>query len=110
MGASAGLARRKVGGLGRPAGRSVPAALIAASTSFAASAWLRLRSNCTTMEVVPSEELEVISLTPAMAPSRRSSGAATEAAITAGSAPGWLAVMTTVGRSTRGSGATGSAK
>src|ERR687885_534611 len=60
-----------------PGGRSDPAALIAACTSFAAPSTLRERSNCTTMEVVPRPEVEVISDTPAMAPRRRSSGAAT---------------------------------
>ena len=45
-----------------------------------------------------------------MAPSRRSSGAATEEDMVAGSAPGWLAETAMVGRSTRGSGATGRLK
>ena len=96
--------------MGSPAGRSDPAALIAAWTSRAAPSTLRERSNCTTIEVVPSDEVEVISDTPAMAPSRRSSGAATEEAMVAGSAPGWVAPTTMVGRSTLGSGATGRAK
>ena len=62
------------------------------------------------MAVLPSEEVEVSSATPAIAPSRRSRGAATDEAMTAGSAPGWLAVTTMVGRSTLGSGAMGRAK
>src|SRR4051794_28256965 len=106
-GASPGLALRKLGGEGRPEGRSLPAALIAACTSRAAPSTLRDRSNWTTMEVLPSEDVEVISETPAMAPNRRSSGAATEEDMVAGSAPGWLAVTMMVGRSTLGSGATG---
>ena len=51
--------------------------------------------------------VEVISVTPAMAPSRRSSGAATELAMVSGSAPGLAAMTTMVGKSTLGSGATG---
>ena len=62
------------------------------------------------MEAAPSEVVEVISVTPAMAPSRRSSGAVTEFDMIAGSAPGWLAVTTMVGMSIRGSGAMGRLK
>ena len=40
----------------------------------------------------PSEETDVISVTPEISPRRRSSGAATVAAITLGSAPGRLAL------------------
>jgi hypothetical protein len=40
------------------------------------------------MEVVPWALTEVISVTPAMRPNMRSSGVATEDAMTAGSAPG----------------------
>ena len=59
---------------------------------------------------MPSEELEVISLTPAMRPSARSSGVATVAAIVSGLAPGSEADTEMVGKSTCGSGATGSRK
>ena len=45
-------------------------------------------ANCSWMLVEPSELVEVIWLTPAIWPSRRSSGAATVPAITVGSAPG----------------------
>ena len=69
----------------------------------------RLRSNCTTMEVAPTELVEVSSVTPAISPSRRSSGAASELATVSGSAPGREANTTMVGISTEGSGATGSA-
>ncbi len=51
--------------------------------------------------------VEVISVTPAISPSRRSSGAAMEVAIVSGSAPGRPAKTTMVGMSTLGSGATG---
>ena len=59
------------------------------------------------MEVDPVEEVLVISVTPGISPRRRSSGAATEAAMVSGSAPGRPAKTTTVGMSTLGSGATG---
>ena len=60
------------------------------------------------MRVLPSELLEVISLTPAMRPSERSSGVATEDAIVSGDAPGSEALTIIPGKSTCGSGATGS--
>ena len=50
---------------------------------------------------------EVISVTPAISPSRRSSGAATVAAMVSGSAPGRLAETRMVGKSTVGMLATG---
>ena len=59
------------------------------------------------MEAEPSEDEEVISVTPAIWPSRRSSGAATVAAIVAGSAPGRWAETRIVGKSTDGMEATG---
>jgi len=58
--------------------------------------------------VLPSEDCEVSSVTPAMRPSARSSGVATVAAITSGLAPGSEALTDTVGKSTCGSGDTGS--
>ncbi len=57
----------------------------------------RLRSNCRVMRVLPMLELEVISLTPAIAPSARSSGVATVAAMVSGLAPGRLALTEMVG-------------
>ncbi len=59
------------------------------------------------MVVEPMAEVEVISVTPAISPSRRSSGEAMEVAIVSGSAPGRPAKTTMVGMSTEGSGATG---
>ena len=59
------------------------------------------------MWVEPSEDTEVSSVTPAISPSRRSSGAATVAAMVLGSAPGRLAFTLMVGRSTLGRLATG---
>ena len=62
------------------------------------------------MRVEPSELLEVISVTPAMRPSARSSGVATVAAMVSGLAPGSDADTEIVGKSTCGSGATGSSR
>lgn len=59
------------------------------------------------MLVVPSELCDVISVTPAIRPNRRSSGIATAVAIVLGLAPGRFAETLMVGMSTRGSGATG---
>ncbi len=59
------------------------------------------------MLVLPTAEVEVISVTPGICPSRRSSGAAIEFAIVSGSAPGRAAKTTMVGISTLGSAATG---
>ncbi len=108
MGASAAFTLRYVGFDGRLAGRYVRAALIAACTSRAAALMLRLRSNCSEMLVEPVELFDVISLTPAMCPNCRSSGVATDEAITSGLAPGRLALMLIVGMSICGSGETGS--
>ncbi len=59
------------------------------------------------MPVELSVLTEVISVTPAISPSRRSSGAATVDAIVAGSAPGRFATTLMVGRSNVGRLATG---
>ena len=93
---------------GIPVGSWLRAALIAACTSVAASLMSRFRSNCSVTRVEPSDELDVISFTPAMRPSWRSSGVATVDAIVSGLAPGRFAVTEITGYSTCGSGATGS--
>ena len=67
----------------------------------------RLMSNCTTIVDVPVPLVEVSSVTPAISPSRRSSGAAIDVAIVSGSAPGRVAKTTMVGMSMLGSGDTG---
>src|SRR5438132_5075846 len=59
------------------------------------------------MRVEPSELREVISFTPGISPSRRSSVAATVVAMVSGSAPGRLALTLMVGKSTVGMLATG---
>lgn len=97
IGASAGFTLRYVGLPGMPEGSSVRAALMAACTSRAALSTVRDRSNCSVMRVLPRLELDVISLTPAIAPSARSSGVATVAAMVSGLAPGRLADTEIVG-------------
>jgi len=52
------------------------------------------------MEVAPTADVEVISVTPGISPRRRSSGAASEFATVSGSAPGLMAKTTMVGIST----------
>src|SRR3954467_7412760 len=106
-GAAAGLTLRKIGKVGRAPGRAATAALRAAWTSRAALSILRERSNCTAMLVEPRALVEVISVNPAISPMRRSSGAATVAAMVDGSAPGRLAITRMVGDSTGGRLATG---
>ncbi|MHC2860053.1 hypothetical protein ACVIYH_001131 [Bradyrhizobium diazoefficiens] len=59
------------------------------------------------MLVTPSDDVEVIWLMPDISPNRRSSGEATVAAITEGSAPGRLAETKMAGKSTFGTEATG---
>jgi hypothetical protein len=105
---SAGFTFRYVGLLGRLLGRYPRAAAMAACTSRAAASMLRLRSNCNVILHEPSELDEVISVTEAMRPNWRSSGVATEEAMVSGLAPGRLALTEMVGKSTCGSGATGS--
>ena len=56
----------------------------------------------------PSTLTEVICATPEICANWRSSGCATVLAIVSGLAPGNLALTMMVGKSTRGSGATGS--
>src|SRR5262249_2994803 len=106
-GESAEFTLRYAGCEGKSAGNWLRAALIAASTSRAAALMSRFRSNCSVIPVLPSVEVEVICVTPAMRPNWRSSGVATAEAIVSGLAPGRLAPTEIVGRSTCGSGATG---
>ncbi len=62
------------------------------------------------MRVELSELDEVISVTPAIDPSARSSGVATVAAMVSGLAPGNEAEIEMVGKSTCGNGDTGSSR
>ncbi len=84
------------------------APLIAAWMSCAAASMLRSSANCTTIWVCPSTLTEVIWSTPGISAIWRSSGWATVVAIVSGEAPGSLPLTTMVGKSTFGSGATGS--
>jgi len=86
--ASAGLTFRYVGGDGRVLGSWPPAALIAVWMSCAAPSMLRLRSNCTVIELLPSVLDEVICVTPGICANWRSSGAVTDDAIVSGPPPG----------------------
>ena len=81
---------------------------MAAWTSRAAASTSRSRANCRVTLVEPSVLTDVISASPAIRPKRRSSGVATAEAMVSGLAPGSPALTLTVGKSTRGSGATGS--
>ena len=106
-GASFGLTFRMVGGAGRSVGSWPPAALIAACTSSAAPSRLRDSSNCSTTDVLPSELVEVISVTPGIRENWRSSGVATVEAIVSGLAPGSDAPTDSVGKSISGTAETG---
>ena len=68
----------------------------------------RLRSNWIVIDVVPKPLDDVISVTPAICPNCRSSGVATEDAMISALAPGKPASTEIVGKSTCGSGDTGS--
>src|SRR6195952_4231129 len=98
--AFAGLTFQYVGGLGMSFGSRPPAALICVCTSCAAPSMLRLRSNCRTMLVIPNELDEVICVTPETFDSIRSNGVATDVAMVCALAPGSLAWIWMVGKST----------
>src|SRR5580704_5443410 len=88
IGKSAGLTLRKLGGVGSSTGRRRMAAEICDCTSSAAPSMLRLRSNCRTIEVFPSDDVEVIVVTPAIAENRRPRIEATGADNAPGVEPG----------------------
>ena len=69
---------------------------------------LRLRSNWIVTAEVPSELVDVICATPGICANCRSSGCATDEAMVSGLPPGSEAETWMVGKSTCGSGATGS--
>ena len=60
------------------------------------------------MRVLPSDDDDVIALIPAMVDNWRSIGEAIDAAMVSGLAPRSVAVISTVGKSTRGNAETGS--
>ncbi len=106
-GKSAGFTLMKNGGMVICRGRCFAAVVIADCTSSAAPSMLRSRSNCMVIDVMPWPLVEIIELRPAMVENCFSSGVATEAAMVSGLAPGRSALTTMVGKSTRGSAATG---
>jgi hypothetical protein len=77
-------------------------------TSSAAPSMFRLRSNWMTTELTPSAEVDVSEVMPAMVESARSIGPATEAPMVSALAPGSVAVIWMVGKSTAGNAATAS--
>src|ERR1017187_2033491 len=81
---------------------------MAASTSRAAPSMSRLRSNWIVTEVEPTELAQVISGSPAIWPDGRAGGVAPEEAMISALPPGKLALTEIVGKSTFGSGETGS--
>ncbi len=108
IGASAGLTLRNVGGVVISLGNWRSAEEIADCTSCAAASMLRSSPKVSVIEVEPSALVELIELIPAMVESWPSSGVATADAIVSGEAPGRLAPMLMVGKSTFGSSFTGS--
>src|SRR3954466_16041709 len=109
-GESPGLTLRKNGGVVISTGSRRAATVNAVCTSSEAPSMLRLRSNWTVMVVMPSDDVEVRALMPAIVESWRSIGEATEAAIVSGLAPGNVAVIAIVGKSTAGSADTESSR
>jgi hypothetical protein len=105
-GKSPGLTFLKLGGVVISIGSLRCAVVNADCTSSAAPSILRLSTNWMTTLVRPSEDCEVIELTPEIVASWRSIGAATEDAMVSALAPGRLAMIEIVGKSTAGSAAT----
>ena len=101
---------RKNGGVVISTGSLRCAVVSAVCTSSEAPSILRPRSNWTVIAVLPADDDEVIDEMPAMVESCRSIGEATEAAMVSGLAPGKVATMRMVGKSTAGSAATASSR
>src|SRR4051812_48894299 len=109
-GKSPGFTLRKNGGVVISTGRRRAATVNAVCTSSEAPSMLRLRSNWTVIVVMPSADVDVSALIPAIVESWRSIGDATDAAIVSGLAPGSVAVIAMVGKSTAGSAETESSR
>ena len=97
IGACEGFTFRYCGMPGMPLGSCARDALIAACTSRAAASTSRPSSKRSSTWAEPWVLEDVISLSPGMVPSARSSGVATVAAIDSGLAPGRLALMLIAG-------------
>src|SRR5207244_12551570 len=97
IGLSAGFTLRRPGGVGIPGGNCGSAAETAVCTSCAAASMLRLRLNCSVIEVEPCELEELIESIPAIPENCLSSGVATDVAMVSGFAPGKLAFTLIVG-------------
>ena len=110
IGELAGLTLRKDGGISISTGSFRAATVSAVCTSSAAPSMFRLRSNWMMMVLMPSADVEVSEVMPAMVESCRSIGPATEAPMVSGLAPGRVAVIWMVGKSTAGSAATASSR
>ena len=78
-------------------GSRPPAEAMCACTSCAAASILRSSENCTVMEVLLCELVELICWMPAMVENSRSSGVATVDAMVSGLAPGRAAFTWMVG-------------
>jgi len=109
-GKSPGLTLRNDGGVVISTGRRRCAIDSAVCTSSEAPSMLRPRSNWTVMSVLPRDDDEVSEVMPAIVDNWRSIGEATDAAMVSGEAPGRVAVIRIVGKSTAGSAATGNSR
>ena len=93
IGESAGLTLRNDGGISISTGSFLAATVSAVCTSSAAPSIFRLRSNWIMMVLMPSVEVDVIDVMPAIVDSWRSIGPATDAPMVSGLAPGSVAVI-----------------
>ena len=100
--------RKNEGGVTISIGSLRAATVSADCTSSAAPSMLRLRSNWMTIELVPIAEVDVSEVMPEMVDSARSIGPATEVPMVSALAPGSVAVIWMVGKSTAGNAATAS--
>jgi hypothetical protein len=88
IGKSPGLTLRKLGGVVISTGSRRCAMVSAVCTSRAAPSMSRFKSNWMVIEVLPSDDDDVIDEMPAIVDNCRSIGAATEAAMVSALAPG----------------------
>src|SRR5689334_12467640 len=110
MGRSAGFSLRVVGGFGIPGGNRRATEEIEFCTSAAAESMSRSSENCKVRKVWERWLDDVMLSSPAIVENSRSSGAATDAAMVSGLAPGRLAITIIVGKSITGRSFTGRAR